>query len=182
MLPFISLQCASACTSACHPHAATSKVCNPLVQLPAPLRSSKQRAQDKRPGLLRHISSMSRTPAESPTAASRRSLGPRNPSSSGLGISPVRDVSLLEHGVNRPGGSHVGTPPKRDTSDRMVPSSLFNQFGFGQPRAPEIVQAGDPVLHEPAKDVAPQVRISVSVGHLLNSFCLSSSSLMAVRE
>ena len=173
MLLFISLQSAPTCTPACHPHVSTSKVCNPLIQLSASLRSSKQGFAAQRPGLHRHVSSMSGTPAQSPTAASRRSLGPRNPSSAGLGISPVRDVSLLEHGVNRPGGSHVGTPPKRDTSDRMVPSSLFNQFGFGQPRTPEIVQAGDPVLHEPAKDVAPQVRISVFVGHLFKSFCLS---------
>eukprot|EP00271_Cylindrocystis_brebissonii_P023044 TRINITY_DN923_c0_g1_i1.p1 TRINITY_DN923_c0_g1~~TRINITY_DN923_c0_g1_i1.p1 ORF type:complete len:260 (+),score=36.48 TRINITY_DN923_c0_g1_i1:613-1392(+) len=64
----------------------------------------------------------------------------------------------------------VGTPPRKDasTETRLPPANLF-QFGFGnKSMLPDIVQVGDPVLHEPAAEVPLQDIGSPEVEKVIN--------------
>jgi hypothetical protein len=69
----------------------------------------------------------------------------------------VRDVHQYSSAAFGNTVFQIGTPPKREDPDRLVASSLF-QFNFGgKSSLPNVVQAGDPVLHERTAEVPLQV-------------------------
>lgn len=68
----------------------------------------------------------------------------------------VRDVSQYSSAAFGNTVFHVGTPPKKENPDRLVASSMF-PFSFGKAPMPDIVQAGDPILHEVTEEVPLEV-------------------------
>eukprot|EP00897_Mesotaenium_endlicherianum_P002062 jgi/Mesen1/1884/ME000143S00936 len=75
---------------------------------------------------------------------------------------PIRNVPQFTSAAFANTTFHIGTPPRRD-----VHTNLF-QFGFGKPTLPDIVQAGDPVLHETAAEVPVQDIGSPAIEKVIN--------------
>eukprot|EP00271_Cylindrocystis_brebissonii_P023045 TRINITY_DN923_c0_g1_i2.p1 TRINITY_DN923_c0_g1~~TRINITY_DN923_c0_g1_i2.p1 ORF type:complete len:414 (+),score=35.19 TRINITY_DN923_c0_g1_i2:105-1346(+) len=115
----------------------------------------------------------------SPPRAMRRlnsntSLSPNpSPKSSKLDATSMPCMRDIPQSSNAPFGNtvfQVGTPPRKDasTETRLPPANLF-QFGFGnKSMLPDIVQVGDPVLHEPAAEVPLQDIGSPEVEKVIN--------------
>lgn len=98
------------------------------------------------------------------SSSSPQSFGRSPPQKRSLadGLSQMRDIPQFS-GVAY-GNQQVGSPAKRSHS---VPAGLF-QFGFGKPSLPDICQAGDPILHEPAAEVKPEEIGSPAVEKVIN--------------